>query len=292
MGAVEFYAAMIAAVVSQKERLQGPPIADIWGGVMAKRFRADPKREMDDNFQILASFVRPDDVFVDAGGGAGRLSLPMALRCREVINVDPSPGMGQEFQESAAEAGIANARFVLDDWLDPGGVQSGVAGDVVHAANVTYFVGDIDRFVRNLEAATRRRVIITVWSVPNPMHNATLFKMVYGEAQAPVPGYTHLLPALWEMGILPDVRFLPQVTTFDGEIVPPVFPQSKEEAVEMALGGTWLAPHHRSRGEAVVREHFGELFEEGPEGFIPHWLPDVREVLMSWETGQQGGNTG
>ena len=155
MGAVEDYAAMIEAVVSQNERLHGPPSPDVWGGVTAKRFRADPKREMDDNFQVRASFVRPEDVFVDAGGGAGRIGLPMALRCREVINVDPSPGMGQEFQESMAEAGIANARFVLADWLDSDGVRSGVAGDVVHASNVTYFVRDIDRFIRNLEAAAR-----------------------------------------------------------------------------------------------------------------------------------------
>ena len=292
MGAVEDYAAMVAAVDSQKERLHGPPRPDIWGGVTAKRFRADPKREMDDNFQTRASFVRLDDIFVDAGGGAGRLGLPMALRCREVINVDSSPGMGQEFLGSASEAGIASARFVQYDWLDPDGAPYAVEGDVVHAANVTYFVRDIERFVRNLEAAARRRVIITVWSVPNPMHSATLFKMVYGETQAVVPGYTHLLPALWEIGILPDVRFLPQLTTIDGVIQPPVFPQSKEDAIGMALEGRWLAPQHRGRGEAVVTEHFEELFQEGPEGFVPQWIPDAHEVLMTWETGQQGDNKG
>ena len=292
MGAVEDYAAMIEAVDSQKERLHGQPRPDIWDGATAKRFRADPKREMDDNFQVRASFVRPDDIFVDAGGGAGRLGLPMALRCREVINVDPSPGMGQEFQESAAEAGITNARFVQYDWLDADGSHRSVAGDVVHAANVTYFVRDIGRFIRNLEAAASRRVIITVWSVPNPMHSATLFKMVYGEAQAVVPGYIHLLPALWEMGILPDVRFLPQVTTFDGVPQPPAFPQSKEDAVQMALNGVWLAPQHRDQGEEMVRKHFDDLFQECPEGFVPQWIPDVREVLMTWETGQHDDNAG
>ena len=291
MGAVEDYAALIDAVDSQRERLQGPLSSDVWGGETAKRFRADPKREMDDNFQFIASFVRPDDVFVDAGGGAGRFSLPMAMRCRQAINVDASPGMGQEFQESMAEAGIANASFVLSDWLDSDGVQ----GDVVLAANVTYFVRDIGRFVGKLEAAARRRVIIILWSVASPMLNARLFKMVYGEEQAVVPAHTDLLPALWEMGILPDVRFLPQVTTFDGVPVPPDYPQSKEDAVEMASDGIWLAPHHRDRGESVVREHFDELFEEDSVGFIPQWLPDAREVLITWETGnpnQHGDNIG
>ena len=249
-----------------------------------KRFRADPKRQMDDNFEILAAFVRPDDVFVDAGGGAGRFSLPMALRCHQVINVDPSLGMGQEFDESAADAGIDNASFVLSDWLDVDGVE----GDVVHAAHVTYFVRDITRFVANLESAARRRVIINLASVAGPMLNAKLFKMVYEEEQTLVPSYAYLLPALWEMGILPDVRFLPQGTTFDGVPRPPEFPQTKEEAVEVALAGIWLAPQHRDRADRVVRENFDELFQQEPEGFVPRWMPDVREVLITWEPGKSG----
>ncbi len=284
MGAVEDYAGLIDAVNSQRERLQGPPNPDIWGGEIARRFRADPKRQMEDNFDILAGFVRPDDVFVDVGGGAGRLGLPMALRCREVINVEPSGGMGKEFQESAAEAGIGNASNVQADWLEP----HGVTGDVVHAANVTYFVREIGVFVEKLVAAAGRRVIITLWSVANPMHNATLFKMVYGEEQATVPGHTQLLPALWEMDVLPDVRFLPRGTHFDGVEQSPAFPKTKEDAVEMALAGIWLAPDHRDRGEIVVRENFDGLFEESGEGFVPLWLPEARQVLITWETGKTG----
>ncbi len=282
MGAIEDYTALIDAVESQRDWLQGPIIPDYWGGETAKRFRADPKRRMDDNFGILAAFVRPDDVFVDAGGGAGRFSLPMALRCHQVINVDPSLGMGQEFDESAADAGIDNASFVLSDWLDVDGVE----GDVVHAAHVTYFVRDITRFVANLESAARRRVIINLASVAGPMLNAKLFKMVYEEEQTLVPSYAYLLPALWEMGILPDVRFLPQGTTFDGVPRPPEFPQTKEEAVKVALAGIWLAPQHRDRADRVVRENFDELFQQEPEGFVPRWMPDVREVLITWEPGK------
>ena len=73
----------------------------------------------------------------------------MALRCREVINVDSSEGMGEEFRECAAEAGITNARLVQSDWLEVEGVQ----GDVIVTANVTYFVRDIVRFISKLEEA-------------------------------------------------------------------------------------------------------------------------------------------
>ncbi len=60
--------------------------------------------------------------------------------------------------ESAAEAGITNARSVRADWLEAEGIQ----GDVAITSNVTYFVRDIVRFVENLGAASRRRVMITV----------------------------------------------------------------------------------------------------------------------------------
>jgi hypothetical protein len=38
----------------------------------------------------------------------------------------------------------------------------------------------------------------------------------------------------------------------------------------------------------VVREKFDELFIEDSDGFIPQWLPEPRQVLITWETGKTG----
>ncbi len=164
--AVETYAALVDAVNAQRLRVHGGNShGDAWGGTTARRFRNDPHRALDANLRVIASYVEPEDELIDVGGGAGRISLPLALRCREVICVDSSPGMGVEFQESATAAGITNSRFIQSDWLGADGVQ----GDVTLAANVTYFVGDIESFIRNLEIASRRRVIINVNSVPKSL---------------------------------------------------------------------------------------------------------------------------
>src|SRR5919198_6664203 len=110
MTAAETYAARIDAVRTQRVRLHGaPPPSDPWGGSVAQRFRSDPHRQLDANLAVLASYTRPEDVLIDAGGGAGRVALPLALRCREVITVDASPGMGEEFAAAAAGEGISNA---------------------------------------------------------------------------------------------------------------------------------------------------------------------------------------
>ncbi len=83
---------------------------------------------------------------VDVGGGAGRLALP--LRSREVINIDLSASLEEQFTSAAREAGLTNAHFRRGDWLEVRGVEA----DVVLMANVTYFVGDITAFVQQWQA--------------------------------------------------------------------------------------------------------------------------------------------
>jgi len=281
MTAAETYAARIDAVRAQRARLHGaPPPDDPWGGPIAQRFRADPHRPLDANLAVLASYTRPEDVLLDVGGGAGRVALPLALRCHEVITVDASPGMGAEFAAAAAAAGITNARFIHANWLEAEGVQ----GDVALTSNVTYFVRDIVRFIEKLVTAARRRVMITVWSVANPNQSAPLFHLVYGEEPVAVPGYRELLPVLWELGILPDVHVLPGVPLVPGGTLGAQMPQTPEDAVQLALQGQWLGPRDQARARGLIEERFSELFTPGPEGFRPLWRQGAREVLITWET--------
>jgi hypothetical protein len=283
MTAAETYAACIDAVRAQRARLHGAPPQDPWGGPVAQRFRYDPYRELDANLAVLASYMRPEDVLLDVGGGAGRVSLPLALRCREVITADASPGMGAQFAATAAAVGISNARFVHANWLEAEGLQ----GDVALTSNVTYFVRDIVPFIEKMATAARRRVMITVWSVANPNQNTALFQLVYGEEQVAVPGHRELLPVLWEMGILPDVHVLPGVPRVPGGPMGARLPQTPEEAVQVAQQGQWLGPQDHERARRLITAHFSELFAPSPEGFRLLWRQAAREMLITWETDQR-----
>ncbi len=266
------YAACVDAFEAQQARTKALA-GDRWAS-RAAAFRLDPHRELEPNTAAIAAHVQPDDVVVDVGGGAGRVGLPLALRSREVVNVEPSAGMRAEFEASAREAQIGNARCLDASW--PGGA-AGLKADVVTLANVTYFVRDIVPFVQALNDCARRRVVVGVWSVPPPNHAASLFELLHGEPQAPVPSHRELLQVLWDLGLLPDVQLLP-----DGFRGARERPPTRDEAVRFALERA--NAQDLPGAAAKVEAHFDELFAETPQGFVPKWMPPTREMLITWAT--------
>lgn len=279
MTPADAYAALADGVEAQRARVLGNPPADRWSGPRARGFRQDPRRPLDPNLEVIASYLRSEDVLVDVGGGAGRYGLPLALRCRELVNVEPSPGMAAEYEASAAEAGIHNAKLVRADWL----AANGIVGDVTMVSHVTYFVRDIVPFVRKLEQASRRRVIIDLVSVPPPNQTARLFEIVFGEPMALRPGYRELLPILWDMGILPDVRVLP--ARFGHKAV--ALPQTREQAVEGAVAT--LDAHGLAHVRGAVETRFDQLFKHTDEGFESTYRQAASsELLITWEPSHAG----
>ena len=275
MSAARGFADYHDAVDDQHFRLFGPqPPSDSWGA-LAQYFRFDPHRDLDASLQVIASYLRPDDVFIDVGGGAGRVSLPLARSCREVVMVEPSPGMGAEFDASRTEAGIHNASRVQAGWMD----AEGIAGDVVFAGCVTYFVRDIVPFVEKLQASARRRVMVTLWSEPPDCSAGPLFELVYGEPQESLPGFRQLMSVLWEMDILPDLLVLPDAPWWER-----TYHASREDALAWALDGSWFRPEDRERASGILEENFDKLFVNGRNGYHPSWRQSLREVLITWET--------
>ena len=86
----------------------------------AGHFVDDPHRSGDAILDALDEIARPDETWLDIGAGAGRYALPLALRVREVIAVDPSEGMLGELRDGMQRHGIGNVRVIHGRWpLDP-----------------------------------------------------------------------------------------------------------------------------------------------------------------------------
>jgi hypothetical protein len=283
--AADQYAARVDAVLAQRTRLRGPqPPGDLFAALPADHplLKADPRRPLDPNLEAIASYIAPDDIIIDVGGGAGRISLPLALRCREVINAEPSAAMGAGFTANATQAGITNARVIAGDWLtvDP------PVGTVALVNHVTYFTREIIPFIEKLERAGRRRVLITVNSPPPPSWHRVLYNLVHGEPEEVVPGHVELVNVLWELGILPDVRVLPHHSA-----MPLVPAPTREAAIAGAVarfgGDQWtfwpLGADLELRLRHLLETRFAELFAAGPDGFTPRWITPGREILITWQ---------
>ena len=284
MSAAERYAARVDAVLAQRTRLRGvAPPGDAFADLPPDHplLKTDPLRQLDGTLELIASYIDPEDVIVDVGGGGGRNGLPLALRCREVVNIDPSSNMLHAFTATARRAGIHNAIAVHGDWLELEPVPQGTVALVNH---VTYLTRDIVPFVQKLEQAASRLVIITVGDPPPPSRNRAAFQVCYGEPSEPAPGHVELMDVLRELGIEPEVRLLPmQPMTTDPA-------PTREAAIRLALGqlrghqwAFWpLDPQVEIQARNRVELHFGELFEETPDGFRPTWTVPGREVLIAW----------
>ena len=271
MNAAERYNAMVQARQEQQGRLATLFDESYWAR-FAHTYRFDPYREPEPQLSAALRYIEPDDEILEIGGGAGRIGLPMALQAKSLTNVEPSAAMREQFAIAISEHGISNASAVASAWPPSGPVSA----DVVLTVDVTYFITDIEPFIRAMHESARRRVLILTWTVPPPNVNAELYRIAFGESQAPSPGFRELLPVIWDLGIVPDVHVLDQPF-----IWPEQLPTTDEEAVQFAAEE--LAAFDQLEAERNIRRQIGKLYQRG-NVYRPTWRTNSRAMLITWRT--------
>ena len=236
-------------------------------------FRLDPRRPRDANLAAVAEYLEPTDVFLDVGGGAGRICLALADCVKEVALIEPSEGMREQFAAARDEAGISNTRIAADWWMN-----SDETGDVIHLSDVTYFVRDIVPFIVKLHNSAARRVMITVWRPTPGDMGSDIREIVLGERPPHWPGLPELAAVLWEMGLLPAIRPLPDqpwwLTDDERNL-------TEEAAIDLAM--RWLDAEDEGIRDTVAH-NLDRLFSCGSSGLTARWLSEPRAVLITWET--------
>ena len=194
---------------------------------MTSRFRMDPRRTEDEALNALLAVARPEDVWLDVGSGGGRYALPLALRVREVIAIDPSPSMLAALREDAPANDIDNIRIIEARWPMP----DPPSGDVGLMAHVGYDVADIGAFLDQLESQSAR-LCLAVLGESAMTTVATLFwQAIHGEPRVRLPALPELLSLVRARGREPEVTLVDRT--------PPSF-SSVDEAVSMARRQLWL----------------------------------------------------
>ncbi len=194
----------------QTARLRETPDGGDFYAPVSRLFVADPRRTDDEVLHHLLPLALRDATWLDIGAGAGRYALPLALHVREVIALDPSPGMLAALREQAVEHGIANIRAVEGRWpIEPAAAWSFTA-DVALIANLGYDVEAIGPFLEAMEAAAGG-LCVAILADRQPSHPAHVFwPPVHGEERAELPALDLFLDLLRARGRRPRVTRVPR----------------------------------------------------------------------------------
>jgi 2-polyprenyl-3-methyl-5-hydroxy-6-metoxy-1,4-benzoquinol methylase len=266
---------MVREEMEQAERVRstaGRP-ADFWQS-LAGRFRVPMDTGSNPAVDALGALVGPGDRIIDVGAGGGRLAIPLARRCLEVVAVEPSPAMRAVLAEEMARHGVANVRIVAATWdeatLEP--------APLVFAAHVTYGVRPIEPFLRKLDAHATRHVALVVMRDPPQAPLAAFWRAVHGEARLRLPCRDELVAALAELSIVPAATCLGPA--------PPLALGPRAEALDLLrfrlLAGPGTPADARLLAvlDELTEECGGELYPRAPanEAWLLRWTPAGRRA--------------
>jgi len=236
--AVLAWAARVRANREQVDRLRETPDGKDFYGPVSALFVADPHRTDDPSLDALLGLAAAADVWIDIGAGAGRFALPLALRVREVVAIDPSASMLDTLREAMAAHGIANVRSIEGRWPLDSSAGSPVRGDVALIAHVGYDVETIGPFVEAMEDAVDRLCVAVMMTTSPAVVAAPFWPPIHGEERVPLPALPEFVELLRARGREPSVRIV--------EREPRTF-ASREELERMIRRQLWV-------GEGTAKE--------------------------------------
>ena len=251
-----------------------PEHADMWS-TLTGNFRADPRRTNDAVVNFLAQFAGPQKTVLDVGGGAGRYALPLALQCKQVTVVEPSPSMTNALKEAAREAAIENVSAVAALW-EEADVEP---ADILLCANVVYGIADIAPFVLRLNDRARELVAVVAYMDAPMSMLSPLWEAVHREERINLPAAPELLPVLWELGIFPNLQML---APEGGRAAP-----SMEAAIQMARVFLYVEPG--TEADERLRKAAAETAVETPQGVTLRRAQTRPQAVIWWRPGEFGG---
>ena len=194
------WAERVRANREQAERHREMKAGDFYAPV-SSLFVADPRRTDEPVLDVLQALAGPESTWLDIGAGAGRYALPLALRVKEVIAVEPSAGMRRALRTGLGEHGIENVRVVPAPWpdaLDDLGPLP--AADVAFIAHVGYDIESIGPFLDAMEAAARERCVAVLTDHSPAAVADPFWPLVHGEERVALPAMPDLQELLAARG--------------------------------------------------------------------------------------------
>ncbi|MEO9254094.1 MAG: methyltransferase domain-containing protein [Tepidiformaceae bacterium] len=200
--ALAAWAARVSGNRNQAERLREAPESKDFYAPVAASFKADPHRTNEPALDALRALAQPGDTWLDIGAGGGRYALPMALRTKEVIAVEPSDGMLGVLREGMAENDIQNVRIIQSRWP----AESMPEADVCLISHIGYDIEQIGPFLDAMERSARRLCVAVLLGSSPASVAESFWPPVHGEARVRLPALPEFLSLQIARGRLCEVR--------------------------------------------------------------------------------------
>lgn len=194
------WAALYDANADQETRLKpGMEPDDAWA-TRVDVFR--PGRPVPPDVPVTVGLLQPSDTLLDVGAGSGLRTLALAPHVAAVRALDGSPAMTEALREEARS--VSNLEVLEPTFWPP--AQGLGQSDVVYAAQVTYYVREIDAFLDAFEAHARRLCLIVSGERAGGSPPPDVFTAVHGEPYAELPARDELISVLEARGASPAVE--------------------------------------------------------------------------------------
>jgi SAM-dependent methyltransferase len=258
----------------QAERFREEKAGDFYAPV-SSLFVADPRRSGEPALGALLAMASAEERWLDIGAGAGRYALPLALKVREVVAVEPSGGMRRALRTGLCEHGIANVRVVAGAWPDAlAELETLPAVDTALIAHVGYDIEAIGPFLDAMEQATRRRCVAMLTDRSPASVADPFWPLVHGEERVPLPALPDLVELLRARGRTPEVEAVERSPrTFDSV---PALTAFLRRQLFIAEGGEKDVHFRAILPEHIARRDGGWTLAERPAGSMG---------LVTWEVG-------
>ncbi len=250
----------------QAERLRESSAGDFYAPV-SSLFVADPRRTDEPVLDVLQALARPDSTWLDIGAGAGRYTLPIALRVKQVIAVEPSAGMRRALRTGIDEHGIANVRVVPGTWPEAlADLRPLPVADIALIAHVGYDIEAIGPFLDAMEAAAGERCVAVLTDRSPAAVADPFWPLVHGEARVPLPALPDLIDLLAARGRRTEVVRVERSTrSFDSVDALTAFLRRQ---LFIAEGGEKDVHFRAVLPDMIVRREGAWTLAEGPAGSV------------------------
>ncbi len=263
----------------QVDRFREEPDGKDFYASVSSIFRDDPDREGDPVLDALRARAQPGDTWLDIGAGAGRYALPLARVVREVIALDPSPGMLDGLRAAMTEHDIENVRVLSGRWPDALSDEGPLADlapvDVALIAHVGYDVEAIGPFLDGMERVALRECLAVLMERSPALIAEPFWPPLHGEPRIALPGLPAFVDLLRARGREPEVSMLESSRRRWG---------SRDEIEPYVRRQTWVAPG--TAKDRLMQELIDEWLVTHDDGSVELSVAEpLRVGLVAWHPG-------